>query len=398
MPKYPTAEQARLDEAEPGLPGDWKALGPYLSERAWGTVREDYSAEGRAWEYFPHDHARSRAYRWNEDGLAGICDINQRLCLALAFWNGRDPFLKERIFGLSNSEGNHGEDAKEYWWYLDATPTASWLRWRYHYPQAAFPYERLREKNAGRTRDEGEFELLDTGIFDDNRYWQITADYAKAAPRDLCLRLHIRNAGPEPDELHVLPTLWFRNRWSWEEGSTRPLIRAATADANGQVGARIEETLLGRWWLVAGSDPAGRPPELLFCENETNTQRLFHSPSQTPYPKDGINDHVVSGAPTVNPGLTGTKMACRYRIMVAPGKTVELRLRLALEETGMLPDLGADFEQTLAAREREADEFHAAIRSGNTSDAEAVVMRQAFAGTIWSQQFYHYNVARWLDG
>ncbi len=275
VPKYPTVEQTRLDDAEAGRPGDWKALGPYLSERAWGTVREDYSAGGEAWDYFPHEHARSRAYRWNEDGLAGICDINQRLCLALAFWNGRDPFLKERIFGLSNSEGNHGEDAKEYWWYLDATPTASWLRWRYHYPQAAFPYDRLREENAARTREEGEFELLDTGIFNDERYWQITADYAKAAPRDLCLRLRIRNAGPETDELHVLPTLWFRNRWSWEEGRPRPVIRATPqTDATGVAGALIEETLLGRWRLAAGPDPAGRPPELLFCENDTNLQRL----------------------------------------------------------------------------------------------------------------------------
>ena len=399
MPKYPTIEQMRLDEAGAGLPGDWKALGPYLSERGWGTVREDYSAGGEAWDYFPHEHARSRAYRWNEDGLAGICDINQRLCLALAFWNGRDPFLKERIFGLSNSEGNHGEDAKEYCWYLDATPTASWLRWRYHYPQAAFPYDRLREENARRSREEGEFELLDTGIFNEDRYWQITADYAKSAPRDLCLRLRILNAGPETDELQVLPTLWFRNRWSWEEGRPRPVIRATPqTDATGVAGALIEETLLGRWRLVAGSDPEGRPPELLFCENETNTQRLFHGPAQTPYPKDGINDHVVSGAATVNPGLTGTKMACRYRIRVAPGETVELRLRLALDETGAHPDLGADFDRVLIAREHEADEFHAALRSEHTSEAEAVVMRQAFAGIIWSQQFYHYNVARWLDG
>jgi hypothetical protein len=240
LPTYPSVEHARLAESPAGLPGDWKALGPYLSERAWGTVREDYSADGQAWDYFPHDHARSRAYRWNEDGLAGICDINQRLCLALAFWNGRDPFLKERIFGLSNSEGNHGEDAKEYWWYLDATPTASWLRWRYNYPQAAFPYKRLREENAVRTREEGEFELLDTGIFDDNRYWQITADYAKAAPRDLCLRVSIRNAGPETEELHVLPTLWFRNRWSWEEGSPRPVIHAAPANAPDLASVLIE--------------------------------------------------------------------------------------------------------------------------------------------------------------
>ena len=222
-----SAEHARLAQAPAGRPGEWKAIGPYVSERAWGTVREDYSANGMPWEYFPHDHARSRAYRWSEDGLAGICDIEQRMCFALAFWNGRDPILKERIFGLGGNEGNHSEDAKEYWWYVDATPTASWLRWRYHYPQAEFPYARLREENAKRGKADREFELVDTGVFDGNRYWQITADYAKAAPRDVCLRIRIRNAGPEAAELHVLPTLWFRNRWSWDAGSPKPGIRAA---------------------------------------------------------------------------------------------------------------------------------------------------------------------------
>jgi hypothetical protein len=394
----PTAEHARLAQAPAGLPGEWKALGPYLSERAWGTVREDYSAEGRAWDYFPHEQARSRAYRWNEDGLAGICDINQRLCFALAFWNGRDPFLKERIFGLSGSEGNHGEDAKEYWWYLDATPTASWLRWRYHYPQAEFPYARLREENARRGRSEREYELFDTGVFEGERYWRITADYAKATPRDICLRLRVCNAGPEAAALHVLPTLWFRNRWAWQEGRPRPVIRAMPGDVPGATGAIAEEALLGRWRLAAGPDPAGRPPELLFCENETNLRRLYHTPAPTPYPKDGINDHVVSGAPTVNPERSGTKLACWYRLTVEPGATVELRLRLARDEAGTPPDLGADFEQTLAAREREADAFYATLTPEDASDAEAAVMRQAFAGMIWSQQFYHYDVVRWLDG
>lgn len=393
-----SAEHARLGQAPPGRPGDWKALGPYLSERAWGTVREDYSADGRAWEYFPHDHARSRAYRWNDDGLAGICDIQQRMCFAVAFWNGRDPILKERIFGLTGNEGNHSEDAKEYWWYVDATPTASWLRWRYHYPQAQFPYERLREENARRGAGEREFELVDTGVFDGGRYWQITADYAKAAPRDLCLRIRVRNAGPEAAQLHVLPTLWFRNRWAWEEGIARPRVSGAANQAHGTATAIAEEELLGRWRLVAGHDPAGCAPELLFCDNDTNMPRLFGVPGPTLYPKDGINDHVVGGAPTVNPAQHGTKMACWYRLTVASGQTVELRLRLAHEAAGAALDLGAGFERTCAEREREADEFYRTLRPEQVSDDEAAVMRQAFAGMTWSQQFYHYGVARWLDG
>ena len=387
-----TAEHARIAAAPPGRPGEWKAIGPYLSERAWGSVREDYSADGKAWQYFPYEHGRSRAYRWSEDGLAGICDLDQRMCFAFAFWNGRDPFLKERIFGLSGPEGNHGEDAKEYWWYADATPTASWLRWRYHYPQAEFPYARLRAENARRGRHDREFELADSGIFDGGRYWQITVDYAKAGPRDVCVRIGVRNAGPDAAELHVLPTLWFRNRWSWEDGVPRPAIRAG-----GEGAALAEEEALGRWRLVAGPDPRGTPPQLLFCENETNAAALFGTPPQTPYPKDGINDHVVHGAATVNPAREGTKMACWYRLAVAPGATVELRLRLARDD-GTAPDLGTAFERTLADRAREADEYYATLRPADASDDEHAVMRQALAGMVWSQQFYHYDVARWLDG
>jgi hypothetical protein len=395
--KHPSAEHARIASASPGEPGAWKAIGPYLSERAWGTVREDYSADGKAWEYFPHDHARSRAYRWSEDGLAGVCDLSQRLCLALAFWNGRDPFLKERIFGLTGPEGNHGEDAKEYWWYVDATPTASWLSWRYHYPQAEFPYARLREENARRGRDDREFELADTGVFEGDRYWQITADYAKASPRDLCLRIRVRNAGPEAAELHVLPTLWFRNRWSWDEERPRPVIRGLK-DAGGVASAIVEAEGTERWRLVAGPDPAGQAPLLLFCENETNVTRLYGQPAQTPYPKDGINDHVVGGAPTVNPARRGTKLAAWYRGPVPPGESVEFRLRLAPDDPAGAPDLGAGFEQALADREREADEYYATLRPASTGDEEAAVMRQAFAGMVWSQQFYHYDVERWLEG
>ena len=393
-----TAEHARLAQAPAGRPGDWKAIGPYVSERAWGSVREDYSPDGTAWEYFPHDHARSRAYRWSEDGLAGVCDLEQRMCLALAFWNGRDPFLKERIFGLTGNEGNHGEDAKEYWWYVDGTPTASWLSWRYHYPQSEFPYARLRAENAKRGKADPEFELIDTGVFDADRYWQITADYAKAAPRDLCLRIRVRNAGPEVAELHVLPTLWFRNRWSWEKGSPRPLIRAAGDGTVGVASAIAEDAGLGRWRLAAGPDPLGRAPTLLFCENETNRGCLFGAPAQTPFPKDGINDHVVAGAATVNPAQRGTKLACWYRVTVAPGDTVEFRLRLVREESDAAPDLGAGFERTLADREHEADAYYQTLRPAGASDDEAGVMRQAFAGTVWSQQFYHYDVERWLDG
>ena len=394
-----SAEHARLAQAPAGRPGAWKAIGPYVSERAWGTVREDYSANGTAWEYFPHDHARSRAYRWSEDGLAGVCDLQQRLCLALAFWNGRDAILKERIFGLTGNEGNHGEDAKEYWWYVDATPTASWLRWRYHYPQAAFPYTHLREENARRGRADREFELVDTGIFEGDRYWQIEADYAKATPSDLCLRLRIHNAGPEAAELHVLPTLWFRNTWSWKAGSPRPRLGAATpVDAVGTASAIAEHAEIGRWRLSAGPDPAGRAPTLLFCENETNMPRLFQVPGETPYPKDGIHDHVVSGAATVNPARTGTKLACWYRVTVAPGETVEIRIRLARADTDATLDLGADFEQTLADREHEADAYYATLRPAGASDDEFAVMRQAFAGMVFSQQFYHYDVEDWLDG
>ena len=395
-----SAEHARLETSRAESAGEWKRLGPYVSEREWGTVREDYSADGRAWEYFPHDHARSRAYRWSEDGLAGICDLEQRMCLALAFWNGRDPILKERIFGLTGNEGNHGEDAKEYWWYVDATPTSSWLHWRYHYPQAEFPYARLRQENARRGKRDREFELVDTGVFAEDRYWQIEAQYAKAAPDDVCLRLRIRNAGPDAAELHVLPTLWFRNRWSWDPGSPRPQLRAdPTPDAElGSVSAIAQEGRLGTWRLSAGPHPDGRAPELLFCENDTNLRRVFGAGPEVPFPKDGINDHVISGAATVNPAKRGTKLACWYRVTVAAGAQVELRLRLARSSTSAALDLGAGFASTLAERERDADAYHAALTPADASADEASVMRQAFAGMIWSQQFYHYGVARWLDG
>src|SRR5512140_2552662 len=259
-----TAEHGRLAESTLDHPGEWKLIGPYLSERAWGTVREDYSADGKPWAYFPHEHARSRAYRWGEDGLAGICDRDQHLCFALAFWNRRDSVIKERLFGLSGPEGNHGEDVKEYWWYVDATPTASWLSWRYHYPQAEFPYQRLRAESARRGRHDPEFELADTGIFDEDRYWQIEADYAKETPFDVCVRLRIRNAGPDAAELDVLPMLWFRNHWTWENATARPSLAAVATPVTNVAAAIAEDSMIGRWCLAAAADPAGRLPELLF--------------------------------------------------------------------------------------------------------------------------------------
>ena len=380
MPLDP--ERVRLAEAS-RVP--WRRWGPYLAERAWGTVREDYSASGDAWGYLPHDHARSRPYRWGEDGMAGICDDSQLLCLALALWNRRDPIVKERIFGLSGPEGNHGEDAKECWWFEDATPTASHLRWRYVYPQAPFPYEQLVEENRRRSRLDPEYELLDTGVLDGDRYWDVGVEYAKAAPEDICALITVRNAGPEPAELDVLPMLWFRNTWAW--GLERRIPRLSAVD--GRIVA--EHRLLGR--LTLAGDPGA---ELLFCDNETNTLRLYADPDGPPYPKDGINDHVVGGAATVNPEQTGTRAALRYRLAVAPGATARIRLRLCAADA--VPDLGDSHSATLSARRSEADDFHAALVPAGASADEASVLRQALAGMVWSYQFYNYSVERWLDG
>jgi hypothetical protein len=397
----PGAEHERvasLGHLEDGLrqAGDWYRWGPYVGERQWGTVREDYSPDGQAWDYFPHDHARSRAYRWGEDALAGFCDIEQRLCLGLALWNGQDPILKERPFGLTGPQGNHGEDVKEYWWYLDATPTHSWNRWRYHYPQCAYPYEDLIEQNAARGRLQPEYELIDTGAFDSSRYWITEVHYAKAGPDDLLMQISVTNAGPEEATLHVLPTAWFRNTWSWDHGVPRPLLAASADDT-----VTIGHPFLGELELSAGPGPGGARPVLLFCENETNTHRLYGTACATLYPKDGIGDHVISGAPTVNPDRTGTKCAFWYQLTVPPGQTAELRLRLRLRPAGALPGpdpLGAGFEQVITARGAEADEFYAALTPAGTSADEAMVMRQAFAGVLWSKQLYYYDVARWLDG
>jgi hypothetical protein len=388
---------AEFGKLEDGLRqgGDWYLWGPYVSERQWGTVREDYSPDGEAWAYFPHDHARSRAYRWGEDGLAGFCDIEQRLCLGLALWNGRDPILKERAFGLTGAEANHGEDVKEYWWYLDAVPSHAWNRWRYHYPQGAFPYEDLRRENGRRGKLDPEYELLDTGAFDDDRYWIVEVSYSKADTGDILMSVQVTNAGPERDTLHVLPTAWFRNTWSWEVDAPRPGL-----DAAGVGTVAVHHPFLGELELLAGPGPDGAQPDALFCENETNTGRLYGSPSVTSYPKDGINDHVLTGAATVNPEQRGTKCAFRHRLSVDPGATVELRLRLRPAGSPLVPStaLGADFDRVVAQRRAEADEFYAELTPAAASADEALVMRQAFAGLLWSKQFYHYDVARWLDG
>ncbi len=396
--------------------GEWYRWGPYVSERQWGTVREDYSADGEAWDYLPHDQARSRAYRWGEDGLAGFCDIEQRLCLGLALWNGNDAVLKERLFGLTGSQGNHGEDVKEYWWYLDAVPSHVWNRWRYHYPQAAFPYAELLSENRSRNRSEPEFELLDTGVFDDSRYWIVEVRYAKDGPDDLLMQVSVTNAGPDHSTLHVLPTAWFRNTWSWGDGSARPALSAVAADRPDQppwATVAVGHPFVGELELLAGPGPGGTAPELLFCENETNTRLLFGTEPITPFPKDGIGDHVVSGAATVNPAMTGTKCAAWYRLTLGPGQSAELRLRLrpggpqpqpaqvndtAEPPVGARDALGGDFDRVIARRQAEADEFYAELTPAGASADEAMIMRQAFAGMLWSKQLFYYEVARWLDG
>jgi hypothetical protein len=384
-----------LGRLEDGLreAGDWYHWGPYVSERQWGTVREDYSADGQAWDYFPHDHARSRAYRWGEDGLAGFSDVEQRLCLGVALWNHSDPILKERIFGLTGAQGNHGEDAKEYWWYVDAVPSHAWNSWRYHYPQGEFPYGDLVAENGRRGRLDPEYELLDTGAFDGDRYWVVDVDYAKAAPHDVLMRVRVTNAGPDEASVDVLPTAWFRNTWSWDVGADRPEMWTGQGSS-----VRIEHPWLGDLEMVASGEPTS--PTLLFCENETNEARLYGSKDAVRYPKDGINDHVVSGAPTVNPLGRGTKASFWYRLTVAAGETFEMRLRLRPTS----PDgtttgaLGSDFDMVMSTREAEADEFYRELVPAGTPDDQAFVARRALAGMLWSKQLFAYDVRRWLEG
>ena len=379
------AERGRLAEADQGI-APWREWGPYLSERAWGTVREDYSDYGDSWTYFPHDAARSRTYRWSEDGLGGICDEQQRFCFAFAFWNGNDPILKERIYGLTGPEGNHGEDAKEYWWYLDSTPTHSYMKWRYHYSQAAFPYAQVRDANHNAGRNEPEYELLDTGVFAEDRYWTIDVEYAKSDPYDMSMLMTVTNNGPDEATLHVLPTLWFRNTWAWDVPRGTPPAITAT---DGELVAQHDE--LGRLILVGDGNPTG-----LACDNESNAVRLWRLPGYSPYPKDAINDHVVSGLDTVNPERTGSKAALHYRLTVAAGGTAEIRLRLASTETA--PDVGTEHAEILGARTEEADAYFASITPSDATKDEVKTLRQAVAGLMWGKQFYNYDVARWLTG
>jgi hypothetical protein len=393
-------ERARLQEAREGK-APWKKWGPYLSERQWGTVREDYSDSGDAWNYFSHDQARSRAYRWGEDGLAGVSDDRQLLCFALALWNGKDPILKERLFGLTNSEANHGEDVKEYYFYLDSTPTHSYMKYLYKYPQAAYPYDKLVETNRGRSRGELEYELIDTGVFDDDRYFDVFVEYAKAAPEDLLIRITVENRGPEPATLHVLPTLWFR--WVWSASGTappRPSLREAPLGKGGSVIAASHPDLGDRFLSCEGAHA------LLFTENETNTERLFATPNATPFVKDGINDYVVQGRQgAVNPDHRGTKASAHYPLTVGAGESRTLRLRLSDVSPAVDPSagnggrapFGSGFDATMEARRKEADAFYATVIPRSLDADAARVMRQALAGMLWSKQFYYYDVDRWLE-
>ncbi|MFI5336234.1 MAG: glucosidase [Opitutales bacterium] len=404
-PKPNTAEATRLGE-DARREQNWKRWGPYLAERQWGTVREDYSADGDCWGYFTHEQARSRAYRWGEDGLLGLCDRESRLCFALALWNGRDPILKERLFGLANGEGNHGEDVKECHFYLDSTPTHSWMRALYKYPQGEFPYQKLRDENRRRGRNEPEYELLDTQLFDGGRYWDVGVTYAKAGPDNVLIELAVTNRGPEPATLHVLPTLWFRNTWSWgtagESGAVKPRLQLAAPNR-----VQCDHPTLERMWLdfEAGPD-AG--VEWLFTENETNAARLFGGQNTSPYVKDAFHDRVIAGRrEAVNPAQTGTKCAVHEVVALAPGQTrlLRLRLRTAAAAAGAGPGFGAEFEKTMRQREAEADAFYAVVlAAGRPADPAAApteakqVARQAYAGLLWSKQFYHYVVPVWLQG
>jgi len=378
-----TAEQKRLNDArEAGLP--WKKWGPYLSERQWGTVREDYSPNGNAWDYFTHDQSRSRAYRWGEDGLGGISDDKQRLCFALALWNERDPILKERMFGLTNSQGNHGEDVKEYYFYVDSTPTHSYMQYLYKYPQREFPYGDLVQANGSRTREDFEYELLDTGIFDDDRYFDVFVEYAKEDPDEILIRVSVHNRGKEAARLQLLPTLWFRNTWSWGDEGERPVLR----EAQGAIVASHPE--LGPYTLSCDGTP-----ELLFTENESNARELWGEPNASPYVKDAFHRYVISGETgAVNPAKTGTKAAARYVLEVPAGGSEVVQLHLA--RGAARGKFGAAFEETLRQRRADADEFYDRITPRSLSEDERRVHRQALAGMLWTKQYYYFDLDRWL--
>jgi hypothetical protein len=392
-----TSEMLRLQEAREETAA-WKRWGPYLSERQWGTVREDYSDGGNAWDYFSHDQARSRAYHWGEDGLGGISDNKQLLCFALALWNGQDPILKERLFGLTNSEGNHGEDVKEYYFYLDSTPTHSFMKYLYKYPQAAYPYDQLVATNRSRGKNDMEYELLDTGVFNDDRYFDVFVEYAKASPDDILIQITVANRGPEAATLQVLPQLWFRNTWSWGGNGERPSLEcAAQSDSFAAVAATHAK--LGQRFIYCDGEPT-----LLFTENDTNTQRLFGAANATLFVKDSINDYVVHGqTDRVNPAMTGTKVAAQYVITVPAGQSQTVKLRLSdLAPNAMtLPPeggpFGLAFDDVMISRRREADEFYATLTPKSLTEDQARVMRQALAGMLWSKQFYYYDINKWLE-
>ena len=369
----------------------WRKWGPYLSERQWGTVREDYSEDGNAWDYFTHDQARSRAYHWGEDGLAGISDGNQLLCFSVALWNGKDPILKERLFGLTNSESNHGEDVKEYYFYLDSTPTHSYMKYLYKYPQAAFPYGDLIETSKRRNRGDMEYELLDTGIFNGDRYFDVFVEYAKQSPEDILIQISVSNRGPDPATVHVLPTLWFRNIWTWWKGTPKPSLKQVAGQRGAQVVAASHADLGERYLYCEGDAP------LLFTENETNNQRIFGSANAFPYVKDGINNYVVDGnQAAVNPERTGTKSAAHYQLQVGAGQSATIRLRLSDASPTAIGDPFKDFSTIMQNRQREADEFYKSITPTRVSEDEALVMRQALSGMLWSKQFFFFDVDKWL--
>ncbi|GIL15787.1 MAG: glucosidase [Chloroflexota bacterium] len=382
------AEKARLAEADAGRAA-WRFWGPYVSERAWGTVREDYSARGDAWNYLSHDHARSRAYRWSEDGLAGICDEHQRICFALALWNHRDPILKERAFGLTNAEGNHGEDVKEYYYYLDSTPTHSYMKYLYKYPHAEYPYAQLLAENRRRGKTEPEYELLDTGVFNESRYFDIFVEYAKATPDDLLIEITACNRGADAARLDVLPTIWFRNLWAWDNAAAKGDIFLVHARAP-YIELRHPER--GTRYLYFDATP-----NVLFTENATNTERLYGAPNASPYVKDAFHDYIVRGKlAAVNPAQHGTKAAPRYALKINGGASARIRLRFT--NNARADALDKDFDATLAARKQEADDFYATVIPATLTADEKRVMRQALAGMLWSKQYYHYNVRRWLQG
>ncbi len=385
-------EAARLQEARV-TNAPWRKWGPYLSERQWGTVREDYSKDGNAWNYFSHDQSRSRAYRWGEDGLAGLSDDRQLLCFGLALWNGVDPILKERLFGLTNSEGNHGEDVKEYYYYLDSTPTHSYMKYLYKYPQKAYPYEDLIRNNWIRNRADMEYELLDTGIFADNRYFDVFVEYAKNTPEDILIRINICNRGPEVASIHVLPTLWFRNTWMWKADAPKPMLQEVAGAKDVGVVAATNEELGERFLYCEGEAP------LLFTENETNNERLFDGSNATPYVKDGINDFVVAGKQgVVNPAKTGTKAAAHYQLTIRAGETATVQLRLSDQSPSQLSNpFGKQFDEIVSARLSDSDEYYRSITPDGISSDEAQVMRQALAGMLWSKQYFGFDVNKWLE-